>query len=85
MIYIPSAVDAYGEYKTAAVGERFTVTVDLMPFIQDAYRKGTVRGYLRNVNLNNCYISGCNLGWEIPGSFDCLATVYQFDLAYTEK
>ncbi len=85
LIYIPTAKAAYGENETAVVGTRFTKTVDLLPFIERGFARGQVKGFLKNRNLDTFYISGCNLGWEIPGTFDCMASVYEFSMSYELK
>ena len=85
LIYIPTAKAAYGEDSTVVVGDRFTKTVDLLPLIETGFARGQLKGFLKNRNLDTFYISGCNLGWEIPGTFDCMASVYEFSMSYELK
>ena len=70
----------FGEGNNVKVGERFTVKVDLMPYILEGF---DLR--FSEKNLDDFYISGCNLGWELPGTFDCRATVYDFNMTYVPK
>jgi hypothetical protein len=53
--------------------------------IQIAFERGQENGFLIGCDLEDFYISGCNLGWEIPGAFDCMATVYEFSMSYALK
>ncbi len=85
LIYIPTAKAAYGENVTAEVGVRFTKTVDLIPLIERGFARGQAKDFLAGRDLDNFFISGCNLGWEIPGTFDCMASVYEFSLSYELK
>ena len=83
-IYIPSAEIAYNDARVE-VGQRFTHTTDLLPLIEIAWEKGRANGFFEGCNFEDFYISGCNLGWEIPGTFDCMATVYEFSMSYALK
>ena len=76
---------AYGENIEVKVGERFTQTVDLIPLIEKGFTRGQIKGFLTGRDLDNFYISGCNIGWEIPGTFDCMASVYEFSMVYELK
>lgn len=85
MVYIPTYEDAYGKGVKVVVGERFRQTADMMEFAEAAFKTGIARGYLKDCNLENFYISGCNLGWEVSGSMDGSATVYEFSAKYIPK
>ena len=85
MVYIPSRKSAYGRSDPAIVGERFTQTVDILRFAETAFKTGIAKGYLSGCRLEDFYISGCNLGWEVSGSMDGMATVYEFNVAYVPK
>ncbi len=80
--YVPSYTGAFGDARVK-VGERFTQTVDILPFIKTAFKTAQKCGYLKGCSLENMYISGCNYGWELPGTFDCMATSYEFNMTYT--
>ncbi|MBO4770632.1 MAG: hypothetical protein J5563_07635 [Clostridia bacterium] len=85
MVYIPSCKAAYGSEDPAIVGEHFTQTVDILRFVENAFRTGIAKGYLKGCKLDNFYVSGCNLGWEVSGSMDGMATVYEFNVGYIPK
>ncbi|MBO4414315.1 MAG: hypothetical protein J5830_06390 [Clostridia bacterium] len=83
-VYIPTYDAAFGDAR-AEIGRRFTQTADLLPFIDIAFDIAREKGFLTGCDLDNFFISGCNLGWEIPGIFDCMATVYEFSMSYALK
>ena len=85
LIYVPTAKSAYGENVTAKVGVRFTQTVDLVPLIERGFVRGQAKKFLTGRDLDNFFISGCNIGWEIPGTFDCMVSVYEFSMSYELK
>ena len=80
--YIPSYDDTFGDARVK-VGERFTHTVDILPFIKRAFDTAQKKGFLSGCQYENLYISGCNYGWEVPGTFDCMATSHEFNMTYT--
>lgn len=80
--YTPPYYRAFGDARVK-VGERFTQTVDILPFIRVAFKTAKIYGYLQGCTLENMYISGCNYGWELPGTFDCMATSHEFNMTYT--
>ncbi len=80
--YTPSYYSAFGDARVK-VGERFTQTVDILPFIKTAFKTAQIYGYLKGCKLENMYVSGCNYGWELPGTFDCMATSYEFNMTFT--
>ncbi len=80
--YTPPYFDVFGRDRVK-VGERFAHTVDILPFIKDAFVIAQRYGYLEGCKFENMYISGCNYGWELPGTFDCMATSHEFNMTYT--
>lgn len=85
MVYIPSYKKAYGEGVKVEVGKRFTQTVDMMTLVEEAFKTGIAKGYLKGCKLEDFYVSGCNLGWEVSGNMDGAATVYEFSAKYVPK
>ena len=85
MVYIPSYERAYGRGVKVEVGERFTKTVDMMSFVEEAFATGITHGFLKDCKLENFYVSGCNFGWEVSGNMDGSATVYEFSAKYVPK
>ena len=55
------------------VGKKYSVNVDLIPFLQEALITGSTQTSnppLKGWDWNNCYINYMNCGWELPGSFN---------------
>lgn len=46
------------------------VRVDAAPWIVYAYRLARKHGYLQTTELDDLYVSGLNVGWEMPGAYD---------------
>ncbi len=61
-------------------GEWIRVEKDLYPFIMKALEIAKERGYLKNSALEDFRVSGMNLGWEVPGTFDVSFEFKEFDL-----
>ena len=83
-VYIPSSNEVWGYGNRNRLGERFTCNVDILPYIKSAFEKIQKMGRFQGRSLDTFYINGCNLGWEIPGTFNGWATVYQYEMTYTD-
>jgi len=44
---------------------------DIYPLIQDAFKKAQQNGYLKATAFEDLAIESTNVGWEVPGTFDC--------------
>lgn len=44
---------------------------DIYPLILNAFKKAQERGFLKDTQLSDLGIGSMNLGWEVPGTFDC--------------
>ena len=60
-----------------------TVRVDAAPWIVYAYKLARKNGYLPTTELKDLYVSGLNLGWEMPGTYDAVMQVRAFSLTAT--
>ncbi len=60
-------------------------TIDLLPKIYDALETAHRGGYLTDTTADQLYITGMNLGWEIPGSYDATMEVKDFSIVVTKK
>ncbi len=56
------------------------VEKDLKPHIDEALKMAKERGYLAESNPEDFRITGMNLGWEVPGTFDAAFELKGFDL-----
>ncbi len=51
--------------------EWITIDEDVLPLMRDALETAWVRGFLKDSKATEDYcISGMNMGWELPGTFD---------------
>jgi hypothetical protein len=63
-------------------GNWLKVEKDLKPFMVKAINLAKERGYLKGATLDDIRISGMNIGWEVPGTFDAGFEFKGFDLKY---
>ncbi len=67
-------------------GNWITIEKDICPLIVGALNLAKERGYLTGSFFEDFRISGMNLGWEVPGTFDAGFEFSNFDiLAVTER
>ena len=64
-------------------GEECEFKFDILPYIKTALQTCKERGGMVNCTYDNLYVTYMNLGWEVPGTFDCSATFDYFDITYT--
>ena len=60
-------------------------SLDVLPMIKNALDTAHKDGYLTKTSLDQLYITGMNLGWEIPGSYDATMEVKDFSIIGTKK
>ncbi|HRN56148.1 MAG TPA: hypothetical protein PLL71_06835 [Agriterribacter sp.] len=63
-------------------GNWIKIEKDLKPFMVKAFDIAKERGYLKGAYIDDMRISGMNLGWEVPGTFDAGFEFNNFDLRY---
>lgn len=61
-------------------GEWIRIEKDIYPLIADALKLANERGYLTGSAAEDFCLSGMNLGWEVPGTFDVGFEFRGFDL-----
>ncbi|GGC32080.1 hypothetical protein GCM10011386_25240 [Parapedobacter defluvii] len=66
-------------------GNWITLEKDIYPLIVDALKLAKERGYLTGSFFEDFQISGMNLGWEVPGTFDVGFQFNGFDLLAVTK
>lgn len=57
--------------KPVKPGEWNKVACDLLPLLGEALEASRAKGFLKNTTKDDLAITGFNLGWEVPGSYDC--------------
>lgn len=71
--------------KTFHKGEEIAIDIDLYPHIIKAIQTAKQRGFLTGSLEQEFKVSGMNLGWEVPGTFDVGFEVSNFDITYINK
>lgn len=61
-------------------GEWIAIEKDIYPLIKQALKLAKERGYLTGSFMEDFRLSGMNLGWEVPGTFDAGFEFRGFDL-----
>ncbi|MFZ4262514.1 hypothetical protein ACFRAE_10735 [Sphingobacterium sp. HJSM2_6] len=71
--------------KTFHHGDEISVDIDLFPYIIKAIQTAKQRGFLTGSLEQEFKVSGMNLGWEVPGTFDVGFEISKFNLTYINK
>ncbi len=48
-----------------------TIDKNIYPLIEKAFKSAQDKGYMNNSSWSDLCISSMNIGWEVPGTFDC--------------
>lgn len=48
-----------------------SIEKDIYPLIKKSFKTAQSRGYMKDSRWEDLCISSMNLGWEVPGTFDC--------------
>ena len=75
------------------VGEKYHITIDLVPYVERALEKiqnheGNLSSdypLLVNTTVDDLRINQFYIGWEVPGTFSCGATIYKNSILYNKK
>ena len=51
--------------------EQIFINRNILPYIAQAFQTAKQRGYLTETSFDDLYITAMNIGWEVPGTFDC--------------
>lgn len=74
--------DASGKFICTLEGARFHdgpvtigawhgITCDLLPLLEEALEASQSKGFLKDTRIKDLAVTGFNLGWEVPGTYDC--------------
>ena len=63
-----------------AIGEKVRVTMNVLPGILNAIQDAQQKGYLQGCIPELLKINYMNIGWEIPGTFDCEVVIHDLSL-----
>lgn len=67
------------------VGREENIEIDLIQSVSNALILAQSYGKLTNSTINDLYITSMNIGFEIPGTFDCSIELSNFSLIATKK
>jgi hypothetical protein len=67
------------------IGKQYSVFLDILPIIKDAYIYGLQNGAMENSNWTDLFVNYMNLGWELPGSYHSSITIKNLSIKAVEK
>ena len=84
--------DGYLTEEGVEVGKRYRITLDLIPYLEKALttiqqldeNKNSDFPLLLNTTMDDLCINQFYIGWEVPGTFNCGATIYKNSLLYNK-
>ncbi len=79
LIYSGSS-DSYMGKTKPELGKKYSVDVNILETIHDAFIYGQTNGMDSRIHWDNLVVSYMNLGWEIPGGYDVGATFENLDI-----
>ncbi len=56
-------------------GQWHDIACDLKPMVEEALTAAQAQGHLANTRFADLYASSFNIGWEVPGPYDCAITL----------
>ncbi|WP_156309078.1 hypothetical protein [Sphingobacterium endophyticum] len=75
-IYMPDMKEVLSENNAIKVDSKGQLLkYDVFHEIKEAFLLAKENGFLKDSQWEDLYISHCNIGWEIPGSFDVCAQI----------
>ena len=55
--------------------------IEALPMIKNAYYTAREEGYFQNTEIDDLCVSGMNLGWEMPGTYNASMKMRDFDIS----
>ena len=65
---------------TAVVGQKRTVKVDILPFVQAGLESAAKQGALEGAQISDLMIGSTNIGIELPGSYDVDVQIHSMNM-----
>lgn len=62
------------------IGKTYNVNIDILPHIQEALLKAQEHGFMLNTTMEDCTITGMNIGWEVVGAWDVRSEIKNLSL-----
>ena len=67
------------------IGEWQTLACDMLPLLREALAAAQAQDFLSNTRFEDLAATSFNLGWEVPGPYDCAITVRDLTLHGRER
>lgn len=78
-----SFFDANGNVIAGEDTPEYTFSIEASSMIKKAYETARAEGYFTNTSIEDLYVTGMNLGWELPGTYDVAMQLRDFDISVT--
>lgn len=66
-------------------GKTYTIDIDILPFLKEAYIYAVNNGALVDSNYENMFLNYMNFGWELPGAFDVASKIQNMSVVAVLK
>jgi hypothetical protein len=66
--------------KPVQIGAWSNLACDMLPLLREALEASQAKGFLTNTRFEDLAATSFNLGWEVPGPYDCAITVRKLSL-----
>ncbi|HNT37327.1 MAG TPA: hypothetical protein PKH07_20205, partial [bacterium] len=67
------------------VGKWHYLERDIKPFLEGALSKSKKEGHLLDASMDSLALTSFNLGWEVPGPYDCTVEIRRLDVVTTKR
>ena len=64
------------------IGKEYKFKIDVLPEIRRAFDIAKRQGWLKGASWTDMAVGSMNLGWEIPGTFDCDLDINKIGITY---
>lgn len=61
----------------------YAFSIEALPMIRHAYETARKEGYFTRTGPEDLYVTGMNLGWELPGTYNVAMQMRDFDVSVT--
>lgn len=65
------------------IGKWHTLSCDMTPLLREALAASQERGFLKDTQFSDLTLTSFNLGWEVPGPYDCAVHLRRLGLQGT--
>ncbi len=84
-IYQPDSIKFSPTGKMAGTKEKMEINFNILDEAKAAFDLAKQRGYLGTTTFEDLYIGSTNFGFEVPGTFNITAEIYNIQVLYKTK